>query len=78
MREFDQSGIGIQWGFDQCGAVNGNLTNAARREREEGIRQLMHEAESKLLEAKTLEEKVRGQAQALHLLFGQWHKVPQP
>jgi hypothetical protein len=45
-----------------------------RREKEEGVRQLMHEAETKLIEAKSMEEKVRGQMHALHLLFGQWHK----
>jgi len=45
-----------------------------RREREEGVRQLMGEAETKLAEAKQMEEKVRGKAQALHVLMSQWHK----
>mmetsp|Transcript_1486 Transcript_1486/g.3350 ORF Transcript_1486/g.3350 Transcript_1486/m.3350 type:complete len:398 (-) Transcript_1486:88-1281(-) len=45
-----------------------------RREREEGVRQLMQEAENKLAEARRMEEQVRGKAQALHLLMAQWHK----
>ena len=35
---------------------------------------MLQDTEHKLIELKTLEEKVRGQSQALHLLFGQWHK----
>jgi len=45
-----------------------------RREKELTVKQVLHETEHKLIELKQLEEKVRGQSQALHLLFGQWHK----
>jgi len=45
-----------------------------RREKEEGIRRMLHEAEAKLTEAKQVEDKVRSQGQQLHLLFAQWQK----
>jgi len=45
-----------------------------RREKEEGVRKLLHESEAKLAEAKVIEEKIRAQGQALHLMFGQWQK----
>jgi len=45
-----------------------------RREKELTVKQSLHDTEHKLIELKALEEKVRGQSQALHLLFGQWHK----
>jgi len=35
---------------------------------------MLHDSETKLIELRGLEEKVRGQSQAMHLLFGQWHK----
>ena len=45
-----------------------------RREKELTVKDMLQDTEHKLIELKTLEEKVRGQSQALHLLFGQWHK----
>ena len=45
-----------------------------RREKELTVKEMLQDTEHKLIELKTLEEKVRGQSQALHLLFGQWHK----
>ncbi len=34
----------------------------------------MQDAEYKLVEARKMEEQVRGKAQALHVLMAQWHK----
>jgi len=46
-----------------------------RREKELAVKQMLQDTEQRVVELKQLEEKVRGQSQALHLLFGQWHKV---
>jgi len=45
-----------------------------RREKEEGVRKLLHESESKLAAAREMEEKVSAASKQLHLLFGQWQK----
>jgi chromosome segregation ATPase len=45
-----------------------------RREKEEGVRKLLHESESKLVAAREMEEKVSAASKQLHLLFGQWQK----
>mmetsp|Transcript_30669 Transcript_30669/g.71662 ORF Transcript_30669/g.71662 Transcript_30669/m.71662 type:complete len:374 (+) Transcript_30669:3-1124(+) len=45
-----------------------------RREKEEGVRKLLHESEAKLIAAKETEEKVSAASKQLHLLFGQWQK----
>jgi len=45
-----------------------------RREREEAIRRMLHDSESKLSEARTMEDKLRSQSAQLHLLFAQWQK----
>lgn len=58
----------------QAEIKNLKLKELERREKELSVKQMLQETEHKLVELKHMEDKVRAQSHALHLLFGQWHK----
>jgi hypothetical protein len=45
----------------------------AKRAREEELQMLLQEAESRLVDARHMETKIRGQYRTISAQFGQWH-----